>query len=96
MTGEYLAIGGFVVALVGLVGGAVMRDRQVHKTIDDKVGTARSEFSSETKTLHERINRTRDDMVRQGDLQAHTTRIEGMLSNMQGQLNMLISKLLKE
>lgn len=80
-----LSIGGFVVALTGLVGGIIVRDRQVHKTIDDKVGQ-----------VNDRVNRLRDDMVRHSDLKAHTDRIEGMLSNVQNQLNMLIQKLLKE
>lgn len=93
---EYLALGGFVVGLLGVVGAVVVRDRQVHKTIDDKVGTVRQHVDSETRALHDRIDRTRDDMVRQGDLQAHTSRVESMLNNMQSQLNMLIQKLLKE
>lgn len=93
---EYLAISGFVIGLLGVVGAVVVRDRQVHKTIDDKVDAVRQHVDSETRALHERVNRTRDDMVRQSDLQTHTTRIEGMLGNMQSQLNMLIQKLLKE
>lgn len=96
MISEYLAIGGFVIALIGVVSGIVVRDRQVHRTIDDKVDRVRAHTDEEVKSLHERINRTRDDMVRQSDLQNHTSRVEGMLSNMQGQLNMLIQRLLKE
>lgn|SRR5690606_13742439 len=94
--GLLLSVGGFVVAVVGLVGGIIMRDRQLHKTIDDKVGVVNSRLDTEAANLHNRINRVRDDMVRHSDLKAHTDRIEGMLANVQGQLNMLIQKLLKE
>jgi len=94
--GLMLSVGGFVVAVIGLVGGIVMRDRQLHKTIDDKVGAVNARLDTETANLHNRINRVRDDMVRHSDLKAHTDRMEGMLANVQGQLNMLIQKLLKE
>lgn len=96
MNGDTLTLIGLAIAAVGLIGGFVVRDRQVHSSIDTKVANLRDEVNHRTDELHERINRTRDDMVRQADLQAHTTRIEGMLSNMQGQLNMLMQHLLKK
>lgn len=94
--GLLLSIGGFVVAVVGLIGGIIVRDRQLHKTIDDKVGAVSTRLDTEATNLHNRVNRLRDDMVRHSDLKAHTDRIESMLANVQGQLNMLIQRLLKE
>lgn len=90
--GDLISIIGVAATLLAIVGGIVARDRQIHTTIDG----VRKEAEAEHKNLHERINRTREDMVRQTDLQSHTNRIETMLGSMQGQLNMLISKLMKE
>lgn len=94
--GVFLSVGGFVVAVIGLVGGVVVRDRQIHQTIDTKVAAVTKRLDTETDNLNDRVNRLRDDMVRQSDLKAHTDRIEGMLGNVQSQLNMLIQRLLKE
>lgn len=94
--GTILSLGGVVLAIIGAVGMAIVRDRQVHKTIDDKVGVVEQKIDREIATLHERVNRTRDDMVRQADLQAHSTRIESVLSDVKAQLNILIQKMIKE
>lgn len=89
--GDVWAILGAAAAILTIVGGIVARDRQIHSTIDG----VRKDAESEHKNLHERINHTREDMVRQADLQNHTGRIEAVLASMQGQLNMLVSALLK-
>lgn len=94
--GEFLAIGGFVIGIATLVGGLIARDRQMFKAIDVKTAAVDDKYDRETKNLHERVNRTRDEMVRQADLQSHTQRIEGTLGAIQSQLNMLIQKFIKE
>lgn len=94
--GTLLGIGGTVLAILAAVGAVVARDRQIHKTIDDKVGAVDQKIDREAANLHERVNRTRDDMVRQVDLQAHSNRIEGMISDVKAQLNILIQKMIKE
>jgi hypothetical protein len=59
---------GAVAAVAATIGGYIMRDRQVAKLI--ATGDA---------TLHERVNRVRDEYVRRDDLTGHITRIETML-----------------
>ncbi len=91
-TGDIWSIVGAVAAIVAIIGGIVARDRQIHSTIDG----VRKEAESEDKNLHERISRTREDMVHQADLQSYASRIETMLASMQGQLNMIVSTLLNK
>lgn len=90
-TGDIWSVVGAVAAIVAIIGGIVARDRQIHSTIDG----VRKEAESEHKNLHERINHTHENMVRQTDLQSLTSRIEVMLASMQGQLNTIVSTLLK-
>lgn len=94
--GEIMSIIGGVIGVASLIGGLIARDRQMFKAIDVKTAAVDEKYDRETKTLHERVNRTRDEMVRQADLQSHTQRIEGTLGNIQVQLNLLIQKFIKE
>jgi hypothetical protein len=55
-------------AAAATIGGFIVRDRQVAKTIAD--GDAE---------LHQRVNKVRDEYVRRDDLTGHITRIETML-----------------
>jgi len=62
---------GALIALISLIGGIIVRDRQVMKTIadgDDK--------------LHQRINRVSDTYVRRDDLNGHITHIEQSVNQM--------------
>ena len=63
-----LAAAGIVITLIG---GIMVRDRQVMSTI--KAGDD---------TLHERVNRTRDEYVRRDDLDNHIRRIEKSVEEM--------------
>ena len=91
---ELLAIAAGTVGLLGLIGGAILRDRQVHKTIDDKVSAVDAKLDGTSKELHSRINRVRDEMVRPSDMQNHTTRVESALHGLQAQIQTLTSHLL--
>ena len=83
-------------ALVALVGGAIARDRAIQKIIDEKVLEVRRSQDQSAKDLHNRINRTRENMVTKEDLQVHSTRVEGMLSGVQQQLNVIVEQLIQK
>lgn len=67
--------------LVTMVGGFIMRDRQVAKQIKD--GDDR---------LHDRINRVRDDYVRRDDLHNHITRLDDNIKEMRKEMKEETSK----
>lgn len=74
MTDEFLIFGA-VVSVVGLIGGVIVRDRYVMKTITDG-----------EKELHARINKVRDDFVRKDDLDGHLTRIDSNIKELKSGL----------
>jgi len=57
---DVLYIAGFAVSLISFIGGIVVRDRQVMRSIN----------SGDSK-LHERVDKVRDEYVRKDDLNAH-------------------------
>jgi len=62
---------GTLIGVVGLIGGLIARDRQVHKTIaegDEK--------------LSERITRVQEQYVRRDDLNGHIQSIENSVNQM--------------
>lgn len=59
------------IGLVVLIGGIIVRDRQVMKTINDG-----------DEKLHQRINRVSDTYVRRDDLNGHIKHIEQMVNQM--------------
>lgn len=62
---------GIAIAVVSLVGGIIVRDRQVMRNIvegDEK--------------LHQRINRVQDTYVRRDDLNGHIQSIENTVNSM--------------
>lgn len=65
-----------------IVGGVIARDRALQNQITAGDKSALDESKREIATLHERINKTRDDFVRRDDLDQHMKRIEGNLEKM--------------
>jgi len=78
-----LGAAGFLVALIG---GVVARDRQITGMIRDNHNAMLTETKTGDDTLHERINRTRDEVsnnyVRRVDLDGHLRRIEKQVSEL--------------
>ena len=74
------------VALVGVVSGAIARDRQLTRMITDG-----------DHALHERIDVVKDNFVRRVDLENHMTRIDTSIRDLtseQRDTNKLISEVL--
>nr|WP_321482346.1 hypothetical protein [uncultured Cohaesibacter sp.] len=81
MSDEVQWLVGVVLAIVAMVGGFIVRDRQTAKQIKD--GDDR---------LHDRINRVRDDYVRRDDLQSHMTRLDDNIKEMRQEMKEETSK----
>lgn len=60
-----------LVAFFALVGGIIVRDRQVHKAISDG-----------DEKLHERLNKVQSEYVRRDDLNGHIQSIENSVNQM--------------
>lgn len=71
MSDEIKWLVGAVLAVVSMLGGVIVRDRQVSKSIKDG-----------DDALHERINRVRDDYVRRSDLDGHILRLSNDMREM--------------
>jgi hypothetical protein len=69
--GDIQMLIGIVAAGVAIIGGIIVRDRYVAKSIRD--GDAE---------LHSRINKVKDDYVRRDDLDKHLERIEHKLDEL--------------
>lgn len=78
------------VAFAAIFGGLVARDRALTAMIANGDDSARKEFKAATDALHERVNRTRDEMsekyVRRADLDAHMNRIESSIRDVREDL----------
>lgn len=66
---------GFLVGIVGLIGGFITRDRQMAKQIRE--GDER---------LHARINRVKDEYVRKDDLDQTVKRLETGMKEMRDEI----------
>ncbi len=62
---------GIVIAAVSLIGGIIVRDRQVMRAINEG-----------DEKLHQRINRVSDTYVRRDDLNGHIQSIENTVNQM--------------
>jgi uncharacterized protein YlxW (UPF0749 family) len=80
--GELVAISGGVIGLLTVVGGIIVRDRALIAMFTAMVQTARDEAEKEAKTLHERINRVRDEYTRRSDLDQHVTSMQSSIQNL--------------
>jgi uncharacterized protein YlxW (UPF0749 family) len=81
MNEDWQWVVGSIFAVVTMVGGFIMRDRQVAKQIKD--GDDR---------LHDRINRVRDDYVRRDDLHTQITRLDDSIKEMRKEMKEETSK----
>lgn len=77
-----IAMIGTALTFITCVGGLIVRDRAVLAIIAAGDKAVRDEISTELKTLHERINKTRDEFVRRDDLDTHLKSIEQSISRM--------------
>lgn len=77
---------GFAGILIAVIGAVIARDRALTNMIHSNHETAVKESSDGDDRLHERINRTRDEMhnqfVRRVDLDGHLLRIENQVSDL--------------
>lgn len=67
-----IGVGGFLVALIG---GVIVRDRQIFRSM--RAGDDR---------LHERINEVRDQYVRRSDLDSHIVRLDQSMDRVSTEL----------
>lgn len=70
--GTWVAVAGGVISLLAVVGGVIARDRVVFR----EISAVRDHADDGDKTLHERVNKTREDFVRRDDLAEHMGRLE--------------------
>lgn len=86
------------IALAALVGGMIIRDRQVMKAIGDGDERERKHTDELTAELHKRINRMQENYARRDDLDKHMETIEGMVNSIrdeQRETNRRIDELLR-
>lgn len=79
-----------VAAFIAIVGALIARDRALTAMVNNGDDGIRKEFKAATDALHERVNRTRDEMsekyVRRADLDAHMNRIESSIRDVREDL----------
>lgn len=81
--GVLVAMGGLAITVVGAV---IARDRQLTNMIHRKAEETAATSTAGDDALHQRINRTRDEMhehfVKRADLDGHLSRIEQRVSEL--------------
>lgn len=81
--GVLVAMGGLAITVVGAV---IARDRQLTNMIHSKAEETAAASTDGDDALHQRINRTRDEMhehfVKRADLDGHLSRIEQRVSEL--------------
>ena len=87
---EWSVLIGVVGLVVAIVGGIIARDRAIVKMIHNNSDEASKAIKEGDDTLHERINRTRDEMhdqfVRRADLDGHLSRIEKGVTDLRAEM----------
>ena len=82
-----LGVGGLAAVVIG---GVIARDRQITNIIHKNHEEIIAAISDGDDKLHERINRTRDDMsnmyVKRADLDGHLQRIENSVASMRQEM----------
>ena len=71
MSNELQWLFGTLIALIGVIGGIIVRDRQVMKAINDG-----------DEKLHDRITKVQSEYVRRDDLNGHIQSIENSVNQM--------------
>jgi len=81
--GVLVAMGGLAITVVGAV---IARDRQLTNMVHRKAEETAAASTAGDDALHQRINRTRDEMhehfVKRADLDGHLSRIEQRVSEL--------------
>lgn len=92
MSNEFQWLIGELIALVGLIGGIIARDRQLMNKISDG-----------DEKLHDRITKVQAEYVRRDDLNGHIQSIENSVNQMREEqretnrrIDMLLTSLSKE
>lgn len=83
---DWAIVIGFGGLLVTVVGAVIARDRQLTNMIHRKAEETAAASTAGDDVLHQRINRTRDEMhehfVKRADLDGHLSRIEQRVSEL--------------
>lgn len=90
MVVEWSVVIGFAGILITVVGAVIARDRAITNMIHRNHDAALKESNDGDDKLHERINRTRDEMhdqfVRRTDLDGHLQRIEKGVTELRAEM----------
>lgn len=78
---------GTAIALTGLIGGMIVRDRQVHKSINEGDEKIKQELYKVADHLHARVTKVQEEYVRRDDMLQHIARIENSVDSMVRQQN---------
>lgn len=79
---------GTAIALFALVGGVIARDRYVLRLIATEVAAVKKDCKEDTNTLHERLNRVRDEYVRRTDMDNHIVRLDQSVQQLASELRL--------
>lgn len=87
---EWSVLIGVVGLVVAIVGGVIARDRAIVKMIHNNHDEASKAIKEGDDMLHERVNRTRDEMhdqfVRRADLDGNLSRIEKGVTDLRAEM----------
>lgn len=90
MVVEWSVVIGFAGIIIAIVGAVIARDRAITNMIHRNHEAALKESNDGDDKLHERINRTRDEMhdqfVRRTDLDGHLQRIEKGVTELRAEM----------
>lgn len=87
---EWSVIIGLAALIATIVGGVIARDRAIVRMIHNNHEDATKAIKDGDDVLHERVNRTRDDLsnhyVKRADLDGHLQRIEKSVTDMRQEI----------
>lgn len=79
---EVYTLIGVGLTILTLVGAAIARDRALTSWFQTRIDAVREGAEKEAKSLHERINRVRDEYSRRTDLEAHMSQVQASLQGL--------------
>ncbi len=79
-------LAGFVVAIIGIVGGVIMRDRQIMDKITQSYDRVNDRMSQAEDRLNERITKVQQDYVRRDDVKNAMSNFESSINQMREEL----------
>lgn len=77
---------GWGLTVLAIVGGVILRDRQVMQTIKDGDDRLRDALGDGEEKLHDRVSKIKDEYVRRDDLASLVQRIEKTVDEMRGEM----------